>query len=141
MILFASNYFHLEVLSHGILGLETFFRFSFLMRFIQFQMIGFYIFFSFFSDRLVLWFFIQFEESLSVLLSRVIESLILRMLFSREWNLFRLGLGYLVVVVELVEGFLFILRFNLWRFYTLVECFLKANHYILFLKISFIVIL
>ena len=141
MILFASNYFHLEVLSHGILGLETFFRFSFLMRFIQFQMIGFYIFFSFFSDRLVLWFFIQFEESLSVLLSRVIESLILRMLFSREWNLFRLGLGYLVVVVELVEGFLFILRFNLWRFYTLVECFLKANHYIMFLKISFIVIL
>ena len=141
MILFVSNYFHLEVLSHGILGLETFFRFSFLMRFIQFQMIGFYIFFSFFSDRLVLWFFIHFEELLSVLLSRVIESLILRMLFSREWNLFRLGLGYLVVVVELVEGFLFILRFNLWRFYTLVECFLKANHYILFLKISFIVIL
>jgi hypothetical protein len=141
MILFVSNYFHLEVLSHGILGLETFFRFSFLMRFIQYQMIGFYIFFSFFSDRLVLWFFIHFEESLSVLLSRVIESLILRMLFSREWNLFRLGLGYLVVVVELVEGFLFILRFNLWRFYTLVECFLKANHYILFLKISFIVIL
>ena len=141
MILFASNYFHLEVLSHGILGLETFFRFSFLMWFIQYQMIDFYIFFSFFSDRLVLWFFIQFEESLSVLLSRVIESLILRMLFSREWNLFRLGLGYLVVVVELVEGFLFILRFNLWRFYTLAECFLKANHYILFLKISFIVIL
>jgi hypothetical protein len=141
MILFVSNYFHLEVLSHGILGLETFFRFSFLMRFIQYQMIGFYIFFSFFSDRLVLWFFIHFEELLSVLLSRVIESLILRMLFSREWNLFRLGLGYLVVVVELVEGFLFILRFNLWRFYTLVECFLKANHYILFLKISFIVIL
>ena len=141
MILFASNYFHLEVLSHGILGLETFFRFSFLMRFIQYQMIGFYIFFSFFSDRLVLWFFIHFEELLSVLLSRVIESLILRMLFSREWNLFRLGLGYLVVVVELVEGFLFILRFNLWRFYTLAECFLKANHYILFLKISFIVIL
>ena len=141
MILFVSNYFHLEVLSHGILGLETFFRFSFLMWFIQYRMIGFYIFFSFFSGRVVLWFFIHFEESLSVLLSRVIESLILRMLFSREWNLFRLGLGYLVVVVELVEGFLFILRFNLWRFYTLAECFLKANHYILFLKISFIVIL
>ena len=141
MILFVSNYFHLEVLSHGILGLETFFRFSFLMWFIQYQMIGFYIFFSFFSGRVVLWFFIHFEESLSVLLSRVIESLILRMLFSREWNLFRLGLGYLVVVVELVEGFLFILCFNLWKFYTLAECFLKANHYILFLKISFIVIL
>ena len=111
--------YRLIVLYHGILGLETLIGFQdaniLWMKLIDlyYQKIGFSVLKALFLSRFVLSFFVHFKLlfllgfSFFIGLMKVVDCLILLLLSFQEWNWLELNFGYLVVFIELVEGFLF----------------------------------